>query len=349
MSEDDKRLNMIREIAASLQATGAHAIPEATSPQLRADGGYAGEIRGRDGRRHPVILHPVRGALGLAAVDRIASKLRGTDAPVVVLATIIGKELGAALTGQGLGYLDLAGNCHLDLDGGNLTVHVEGRRSAVRPAGANSVRAAGYRVLFSLLADPLLLELPVRHIGAAARASRHAVHSLIARLRDEGVLMRAGRSKHVYAPGGREKCIDRFCAGWADVLRGSLLAGRFRMREQNPAAIAQRIEQGLHAAKVRFGFGGAHGSSHWLRYLQGGEPVIHVDGWTPELARDLDALPDRQGPMHVFRTMTTLDLASGAADIAHPLLIHAELARSPDPRAREASRLLLDQIAGEAG
>ncbi|HEX5050600.1 MAG TPA: type IV toxin-antitoxin system AbiEi family antitoxin [Planctomycetota bacterium] len=275
--------------------------------------------------------------------------MRSTAAPVVVLATTVGKELGTALAKQGLGYLDLAGNCHVELDGGNLTVHVEGRRNAARPSGTGSLRAAGYRVLFSLLADPRLLGLTVRDIGAAARASRHAVHSLIARLRDEGVLVRAGRSKHVYAPGGREKCIDRFCTGWADVLRGSLLAGRFRMREQDPPAIVQRIEQGLHAAKVRFGFGGAHGSSRWLHYLQGGEPVLHVEGWTPLLARELGALPDRQGPLHVFRTMTTLDLASGAADTAHPLLIHAELARSPDPRAREAARLLLDRIATEVG
>ncbi|MCA8975963.1 MAG: hypothetical protein KDC98_14670 [Planctomycetes bacterium] len=291
-------------------------------------------------------LYPVLGVLGLAAVERIATAARSGLLPAVVLASVIGAKLRAALVARGLGFLDLAGNCHLELDGGNVTVQVEGRH-AVRPSGVGSLRAAGYRVMFTLLAAPRLLERTVRDIGGAANVSRHAVQSLMARLRDEGVLIRAGRSKHLFAPGGREKCIDRFDAGWADVLRGNLLAGRFRMREQEPGAVAQRIAQCLGAAKVQFGFGGARGSSRWLRYLDSGETTIHVAAWGAELARALGAVPDRQGPLHVFRTMTTLDLESGEAETAHPLLIHAELARSPDPRARETAGLLLDRIASE--
>lgn len=311
-------------------------------------GGCLGEVGRRDGRRHPVILVPLLGALGIAAVERIAVAMAGTQEPVVVLAATLGARVRAALLERGLGYLDLAGNCHLELDGGNFTLHVEGRRPAARIVGAGGLRAAGYRVLFSLLADPRLLERTVRDIGAVANASRHAVQSLLARLRDEGVVSRVGRSKHDFLPGGREKAIDRFSVGWADVLRGGLSIGRFRMREQDSQAATDTLVKGLAAANVRFGFGGAQGASRWLRYLQSDELTIHVTSWDHEVARRLGAVPDRGGSLHVFSTMTQLDLESGAPDTAHPLLVHAELARSPEPRARDAARLLLDRIAVEA-
>jgi hypothetical protein len=48
--------------------------------------------------------------------------------------------------------------------------------------------------------------------------------------------------------------------------------------------------------------------------------------------------------LYVFRTMTARDLAADRADTAHPLLVYAELARSPEPRAREAAGLLLEQL-----
>lgn len=347
MAKHDKSLALIWEIAASLDAIDA-AVTLTTTATVPLDaGGYPGEIRTRSGRGLPVILHPVPGVLGLAAVERIARKARGGEVPAIVLATSIGAKLRAGLIERGLGFLDVAGNCHLELDGGNVSVQVEGRR-AVRPSGAGSLRAASYRVLFSLLADPRLLERTVREIGAVANASRHAAQSLMARLRDEGVLIRAGRSKHVFAAGGRDKCIDRFAAGWADVLRGGQLVGRFRMREQGSQAVVQKITESLGAAKVPFGFGGAVGSSRWLRYLQSEETTIHVTDWGPEIARALGAIPDREGLLHVFRTMTALDLESGEAETAHPLLIHAELARSPDSRAREAAGLLLDRIAHQS-
>ncbi|MEZ6036574.1 MAG: type IV toxin-antitoxin system AbiEi family antitoxin [Planctomycetota bacterium] len=306
--------------------------------------GMPGRIRGRDGRIQEVMLHPVRGAVGLAVVDRLALAAKQTDLPVVLVAAVVGRELQAALVARRLGYLDMAGNCHLELHGGNVTVHIEGRRRPARPAGIGSLRAAGYQALFALLVDESMLERTVREIAAAAGVSRHAVHSLVERLRDEGVLLRAGRSRHVFAAGGREKCIDRFTTGWADVLRGNLLVGRFQVRERDPQQVVALLEQVLHAAQVPFGFGGAHGSARWLRHLQSEETVVHVARWDPELVRQLGAVPDRRGPLQVFRTMGALDLASGHADTAHPLLVHAELARSADPRARETAALLLDRL-----
>jgi hypothetical protein len=345
MIEDDKRRQLLREIIAAFEGNGSPVSLHTPQKAKRQGDSFVGSILGRDGRRHPVTLYPVPGVLGIAAVERLATTARDAGGVPIILARAIGREVQSALVEHQLGYLDLAGNCHLELNAGNVVVHVEGRRRVPRPAGSGSLRAGGYRALFVLLADPLLLTHTVRDIGSVAKVSRHAVQSLLARLRDEGVLVRAGRSEHVFTPGGRETCIDRFAAAWVDVLRGELLVGRFRLREKAPRETVAKLEKALRAAGAAFGFGGAVGSSRWIRYLVGNEVTVHIDGWSPDLGRRLGAVPDAQGPLLVFRTMTALDLESSLTETAHPLLVYAELARSPDPRARETARLLLDRIA----
>jgi hypothetical protein len=230
---DDKNLSLLQEVAAIFDGTKVSVMIADRQGSPGMAGAYRGEVCRRDGRRHAVLLYPVRGSLGIAVLDRVVAAASDADAPVVVVAAAVGRDLRTALVGRGLGYLDLAGNRHLEIDGGNVTVHVE----------------------------------------------------------------------------GRETCIDRFTAGWADVLRGRLLAGRFRLREREPRAVVAAVERVFHAARVPFGFGGAHGSSSWLRYLQSDETVVHTAAFGPALARELGAVPDRQGPLSVFRTMTTFDFA----------------------------------------
>lgn len=349
MTEDDKALELLLEIAATFDGTEVSVSLTGSAKAADLPGAYRGSISSRGGRLCPVLFYPVRGALGRAVVERVAAAARRVASPVVVAAAAVGRELRTALIERALGYLDLGGNCHLELDGGNMTAHIEGRRRPPRPAGTGSLRAAGYQVLFALLADARLLECTMRDIAGAANVSRHAVHSLIERMREEGVLQRAGRSRHVFAPGGREKCIDRFTAGWADALRGRQLAGRFQPRERDSHAVVAAVERVFGAVGVPFGFGGAHGCSRWVRHLQSDEVVVHAASFGPALVRELGAVPDQKGSLFVFRTMTTLDLASEIAATAHPLLIHAELARSPDPRTRETAALLLEWILPEAG
>ena len=345
--EDDKELELAIRILSDRDAKGSSVRARIVEFKPREGGGFAGEVETRDGRRHEVVFHAIRGALGIAAVERVARVAARTGEHALLLAQAVGPKLREAIIARGLGYLDLAGNCHLDLADAGVTVSVEGRRSKRTVESVSALRGAGYRVLFALLADGELLTRTVRELGAAANCSRHAAQSLLARLRDEGVLIRAGRSAHVFAPGGHEQCIDRFATGWADVLRSAQTVGRFRLREQEPDAIARRIEQQFHSAQVPFGFGGARACGRWIRYLPGDDLTIHVDGWGADVERQLGAIADRSGPLLVFHTMTKLDLNSGFDDTAHPLLVHAELARSSDPRSREAAGLLLEHMNGE--
>ncbi|MEE4384729.1 MAG: hypothetical protein V2J02_22255, partial [Pseudomonadales bacterium] len=165
----------------------------------------------------------------------VAVELAGDLAlPLVTYAVRFPEHLSADLESRGIGWIDAAGNARLELDGGRLHVQVAGRKPVKdRPSGARrgALRGAGHRVLFALLGEVSLATATVREIESVSGASRHAVAELLARLREEGALVRLGRSGHAWSPGARQCWIERFVDGWRDVLRDTLQVGRFRHPE----------------------------------------------------------------------------------------------------------------------
>ncbi|MBI5851449.1 MAG: MarR family transcriptional regulator [Planctomycetes bacterium] len=212
-----------------------------------------------------------------------------------------------------------------------------------------SLRAAGYRVLFAILAKPALLAATVREIESECGASRQAVSELLVRLRSEGAVTRTGRSEHRLVPGRRGELVARFAGGWSDVLAPALTVGRFRGRAEAGVANDASIERTLRRLDVTWGFGGTAGAMRLAPHYRGADTVLHVAAWSDELQRVLGLVPDRAGPVAIYRTMGGLDLATEVAHCAHPLLVHAELLTSGDDRAREAARVIRDRFLRDEG
>ncbi len=308
----------------------------------------AWKIVDRNGRQHRVFALEVRGALGLAALSRLEGIARTVEAPVVVVADVVGPKLAAELLARGMGYVDAAGNCHVEVDAGRITLHIEGRRRTSRARTSGVLRAAGYRALFATLAQPDLSHATVRQLEASSGASRHAVAQLLGRLRDAGALLRTGRRGYAWTPRQRGPWMDRFVAGWADVLRARQLRGRYRLRTSGPELAEQILGEFLTDAGIAWGLGGSAGAMRMTRYFRDRETVVHVQRWSTAIAAKVGAVPDRDGDVVIFDTLGTLDLVSPVSGTAHPLLIHAELAQSPEPRAQDAARAVFDAFLAEA-
>ncbi len=285
----------------------------------------------------------------VAAELRDRARSYGTEFGAIVVGRFIDAHLGAMLRSMDVNYVDTGGNLHLELADGRFVAHVEGQkpRSRSRPR-ATSLRAAGYRVLFAVLARPDLLQTTVREIERCSGASRQAVSELFARLRGEGALTRGGRSHHQLVPGRRAELIARFVSGWTDALRPTLLIGSFRRREHGTAEADATIERTLAKHVAGWGFGGTAGAMRLAAHYRGADTVLHVADWNDDASRALGLAPDRTGPIRIYRTMGELDLVAAPSHCAHPLLVYAELATSGDERAREAARAVRDAILGDA-
>lgn len=259
--------------------------------------------------------------------------------PLLVAAPVIGGGVGDLLTENNVSFIDLRGNCHIDL-GGRYVAQVQGQRGE-RPTTARALRTPSYQVLFTVLAEPALLSAPVRTLAAAAGVSRQPVMTLRERLVELGLVVR-GKKGHMWTPQGRRKALDLWLAGYATSVRRGLLVGTYKTQDANPDAREQRIAPILDKLGP-WRWGGGAASHRMTGYYHGERTVVHVADPPADLQRRLRAVPASDGPVVVLRSPGSKGLEGTTPDTAHPLLVYTELLTEGGERARDAAQELADR------
>jgi hypothetical protein len=294
-----------------------------------------------------VILQTLEGTVRLrAAVKRTHLDQAGARALAaalphperwLLLAPYVGRPLGEFLRGAGVNYLDRAGNCFLRL-GRDHVAQVEGRRATPAALQAKGVRAAGVKVLFALLADIDLLERPLRTIARAADANPQTALDAVRRLARLGAVA-AQRTHRIWLPGGRRIAFDTWIGDYGTVLRPALYAGRYRTADRTPEELDARVA-GRIGPKFHLWYGGVAAGHRVLPHYRGRDTVFHVDAQPAAVARELRALPDPDGPVHLLRLPCPPAKEGLTADTVHPLLVYAEMLQAADGRAAQTAQTL---------
>jgi hypothetical protein len=271
--------------------------------------------------------------LSRVMAEQIVTSQKSNRNPFLILAPSVGSVLGELLEREHVMFLDLAGNCHLDLDG-KYIARVQGRKAVARPSADKGMRAPAYRVLFALLAEPARVTNSVRALAEAAGVSRQAALDIRHRLARLGVLIQT-RSGFRWVAGRHKEAIDMFVTGYLTTLRPELVLGRFRTRDSEPPALEARFVSEMGRNDLRWG--GAAAAHRMTGHYRGGHTVIHVME-LPGNMRKLQAIPDRAGPLELVMPPGLLGMRGVTEDTAHPLLVYAELLAEGNERAREAAQ-----------
>jgi hypothetical protein len=268
-------------------------------------------------------------------VERLLATLPARRSGVIVLAPYVGAAMARRLADEGVPFADPHGNLFLAF-GPRLTAFVSGQRAAQAPVRDRALRAAGYQALFGLLVEPSLATATARHFGERAGVSRSTANLLLRKLVEEQWVVVKATPPLVR----REALLDRFARGYAETLRPSLVIGRFRPPTADPVTTEAWVKQRLEGAEWRFG--GTAAGHRLVGHYRGPVTTLHVAGDVATLratmARRLGALPSTEGGIEVLARPGPLAFEGPDTDCGHPLLVWAELLRSPDERAREAAR-----------
>jgi hypothetical protein len=276
------------------------------------------------------------GPLSYAAADHLVRRLRAMDPTGILFAREVSRNLGAHFEEQGVLFMDRQGNCNVVL-GESYVARVEGRPVPHRtPRGQTSMRAPGYKVLFALLAEPDLVQAPLRTIAERAGASRQAASDTLARLVDAALVDRHKKS-HRWIPHRKKNALERWLVGYADVLRPHLLLGSFRTPDRTLDAMEQSVARTLNSKPLTWRWGGCAAGYRLTQHYRGDRVVAHIQELTPELRRNLKALPDASGPLVLLQIPGPAALAGETGDTVHPLLVYAEMLAEGSERAREAA------------
>lgn len=277
--------------------------------------------------------------LGRGIVGQMSELARRAQGPWMLFAPYVGAPLGEALEAAGINFSDKLGNCSLRV-GPSSVARIQGRRAPDVPARSKSLRAAGYQVLFALLAEPELVSATVREIAKQAGVSRQPVVDLLARLVEEGYLVRRAR-KHAWVGRDRALLIDRFVEGYAASLRPKLYVGRYRLPPQDdgPPGVESYVVATLDkaaAAGPPLRFGGTAGAYRLSRHYRGPLTTIHFP-FSDRARQRLKASSARDGELVWLEPLGPIGDRGNTDSTVHPLLIYAELLVDSDPRAHEAA------------
>lgn len=285
--------------------------------------------------RRRFLVEEKRSHLGQALVNDVIARAPGrARLPVMLFAPYVSASMGARLVAHGINFVDLAGNCHVDL-GGRYVGHVEGRRAGPVTTTSAGTRGPGLRLLFALLADPQLVDASARVVAGVAGVSIGTVSNVLRRLEHERLIVRTRSKRHLL---GVRELLDRWLAGYGAALRSSLLLGRFQARERDPEALETRLEKALDESTA-WGWGGGAAAWRLTRHYHGEDTILHIDGRPApaELAVKLDAAPASSGRLIVLGVPTPSAFHGPQQHVVHPLLVYSELMLSGSDRAREAA------------
>jgi hypothetical protein len=194
----------------------------------------------------------------------------------LVLAPHIGGDIAEAFVDKGVSFVDLRGNCFIQL-GERYIARISGRAPPKQAPKPKGIRKPGFWALFALLADRKLLDAPLRAQAERAGVSRTSMADIRARLLDRGWLVPHGGS-FAFSTNGAEAARDFWLSGYALTVRASAELGRFRfvdsrvrtfgdamagnrpVRTPDLAALETFVKRRMPKG-IDFGFGG-EGAAH---------------------------------------------------------------------------------------
>ena len=286
---------------------------------------------------HRLVVERKRARLTRQLIEVIAGQAdltAGDPRGWLLLADQVTEGLAAALHARDLNFVDLAGNCRLQL-GDGLFAWIQGRKAQPREGRKRRIRPAAYQVQFALLAEPRLAATNIRDLAAAAGVGKTAAAEARQLLQAEGFLVTTAGGPVLVR---RRTLLERWLVAYADILRPRLLLGRYRTPDREPPALEARIEKVLGAGGRPWAYGGGAAAHRLVGHYRGVETVVHVGrALPPETLAALRAAPDRNGPLAVYQGPGEVALEGPEPMVAHPLLVYAELIADADDRAAEGA------------
>ena len=262
----------------------------------------------------------------LHQIDRTAKR------PWILFAKYVGREMAEFLATRGVNYVDEVGNCNLAI-GEEYIARIGGRTQARRPREGRGLGAPAYKVMFTLLARPELLDTPARQIAAVAAVAPATVTNTLARLEAENLVGRGATRRRLLDAGTLR---DRWLTGYANLLRPRLFLGRFKHPDRDADALERRVEADM--GDRPWAWGGGVAALRLTGHYRGEETVIHVDEARGDVITRLRLVPAREGDVLLLGVPGQAAFQGIKPRTVHPLLIYAELMTIPDERARETAQ-----------
>jgi hypothetical protein len=251
--------------------------------------------------------------------------------PHFFLAEHVSPDMAARCRELSVPFADAAGNIYLDW--GSVVIDVEGRRPSRRPGGTKvrgrPFRPAGLQILLCLLADPLLVNRPLRDLASLADVSLGSAQETMQELTTLGHIDDLAGGRRLVS-GGR--LLDRWTEAYGLNLAAKLELGSYRVADVLPNLTLDAFGD----AESETRWGGESAVALREQHLRPGTLTLYSARIpTRLLARWRVQQADDEANVLVRRMFWQPDL-SPTPFVPSPL-IYADLINSGEPRQLEAA------------
>jgi hypothetical protein len=267
--------------------------------------------------------------------------------PVVLVTDYVTPPVADRLREAGQQFLDIAGNAYLEAPG--WLIYVVGRKAVQTGAPAHAARGgtpAGLKVLFALLCEPALIDLPQREIAKQANVALGAIPGILNDLRDQGhVLVMPG----IRRLNANKRLLDEWAMAYARTMRPKTLVAAY-----NAPTVADWKTWVMEQEGTWWG--GEPAAAIITDYLRPGVLTIYTEKLPAKFIHEhrltkvpndnrgrLEAMVEVRKPFWGTALQQHYEIMTGPAVTVPPVLVYADLLATGDARCIETAEVLYDK------
>jgi hypothetical protein len=275
----------------------------------------------------------IKGEVRQSQVLEIIEQFGKSKDQWLLIARYIPQPLKDYFKSLSINYLELAGNCYINVKG--IFIYVADQKvTPIREIAIGKLwKPTGLKFLMVIINNPELLNTSYRDIAMSAGVALGNIGSLLKELGHAGFIKKSG---NVVILLNREKLVTRWTEMYHTTLRPRLIKGRFRFIR------AEGAKEWKELASAGVYWGGEPGAALLTNHITPGHFTIYSDksgnellkmpGIFPDINGNITLLEKFWGQSHERKKNEQKDIKANAAPA---LLIYADLAHDLDSRNHE--------------
>jgi hypothetical protein len=324
--------DLIEEALAAVQRLGVNAQIEQWEPVVNGRNADARIVLQLQGKKVRYWAEVKRG-LRPATLGAVIQHLQRLGQKVLLIADYVTPQLADALRGQGVAFIDAAGNAYIEQP--PTLVWVKGERPItpvnIGPTG-RAFQPSGLQVIFTLLCNPGQVDRPYRETAILAGVAHGTVGWVMAELPNLGFVTEVGKKRRLIQP---ERLLQQWVEAYARTLRPKLLLGRYKTETLD-------WWKTVDPTKYDLKMGGEGAAARLTRHLRPGTLTFFGRKAEPRFLLDQHLKTDPTGEVEILRRFWQFENPEPA--LAPTLLVYADLLAIGDARCLETAKLLYDRI-----
>lgn len=253
---------------------------------------------------------------------------------IILISDYISKPVKNYLKDNKMSYLDMAGNAFIKNKEG-LFLYIETNKN-LKLSSEKSNRAfskSGLKVIYQILINKEIVNMPYRYIGQAAKVSIDTVGKVFKELLRDKYLVQI-REKE-FKVQNKERLIQEWTTIFNRILRPKL-----KQRSFKPKGF--KINDLLNFPFLN-SIGGELAADFLSSYLIAESAIIYTDKPFIDLAKKIQLLPASDGPITMIEKFWEDDLISDKEITVNPILVYADLLSKPKPRNLETAQIIYNK------